>query len=169
MFSQYLKRVNRLAKLLLFFYSWEKVLKLCEVFSKNKKSLTTVDAQVIAVVRLCVVGGAGSAERADGGRTIEPRGAAAAATEGEQRCGDVASEVRERRRQRQIRRNGRMKRKFNAKIAELEAQLEAALAKASSLEKVKKRLQGEMDDLMVEVDKVSSYSILNVYAYSFTV
>jgi len=62
-----------------------------------------------------------------------------------------------------------LKRKFNAKIAELEAQLEAALAKASSLEKVKKRLQGEMDDLMVEVDKVSSYSILNVYAYSFTV
>jgi len=47
-----------------------------------------------------------------------------------------------------------LKRKFNAKIAELEAQLEAALAKASSLEKVKNRLQGEMDDLMVEVDKV---------------
>jgi len=47
-----------------------------------------------------------------------------------------------------------MKRKFNAKIAELEAQLEAALAKAASLEKVKNRLQGEMDDLMVEVDKV---------------
>jgi len=47
-----------------------------------------------------------------------------------------------------------LKRKYNAKIAELEAQLEAALAKAASLEKVKNRLQGEMDDLMVEVDKV---------------
>jgi len=47
-----------------------------------------------------------------------------------------------------------LKRKFNARIAELEAQLEAALAKAASLEKVKSRLQGEMDDLMAEVDKV---------------
>ena len=55
-----------------------------------------------------------------------------------------------------------MKRKFNAKIAELEAQLEAALAKASSLEKVKNRLQGEMDDLMVEVDKVRHRPVLNV-------
>jgi len=47
-----------------------------------------------------------------------------------------------------------LKRKFNARIAELEAQLEAALAKSASLEKVKSRLQGEMDDLMAEVDKV---------------
>jgi len=52
-----------------------------------------------------------------------------------------------------------LKRKYNAKIAELEAQLEAAMAKASSLEKVKNRLQGEMDDLMVEVDKVRYYLI----------
>lgn len=53
-----------------------------------------------------------------------------------------------------------LKRKFNARIAELEAQLEAALAKASSLEKVKNRLQGEMDDLMVEVDKVGYQSTI---------
>jgi len=58
-----------------------------------------------------------------------------------------------------------LKRKFNAKIAELEAQLEAALAKASSLEKVKNRLQGEMDDLMVEVDKVSPCQMLFSLCY----
>jgi len=61
-----------------------------------------------------------------------------------------------------------LKRKYNAKIAELEAQLEAALAKASSLEKVKNRLQGEMDDLMVEVDKVRYYLVLVVCGYFIT-
>lgn len=47
-----------------------------------------------------------------------------------------------------------LKRKFNAKIVELESQLEASQSKASSLEKVKSRLQGELDDLTVEVERV---------------
>lgn len=48
-----------------------------------------------------------------------------------------------------------LKRKMNAKLADAEAQLEAALAKVSSLEKVKHRLSGEMEDLMIEVERVS--------------
>ena len=48
-----------------------------------------------------------------------------------------------------------LKRKFNTKILELESQLDAAQSKASSLEKVKHRLQGEMDDLTVEVERVN--------------
>lgn len=49
-----------------------------------------------------------------------------------------------------------LKRKLNAKIQELESQLEAAQSKASSLEKVKTRLQGELEDLMVEVERVET-------------
>lgn len=48
------------------------------------------------------------------------------------------------------------KRKFNTKITELESQLEAAQSKASSLEKLKSRLNGELDDLAAEVERVSS-------------
>ena len=47
-----------------------------------------------------------------------------------------------------------LKRKMNAKIMELEAALEAAQAKASSMEKVKNRLQGELEDLTIEVERV---------------
>jgi len=47
-----------------------------------------------------------------------------------------------------------LKRKMNAKIMELEAQLEAAQSKASSMEKVKNRLQGELEDLTIEVERV---------------
>lgn len=50
-----------------------------------------------------------------------------------------------------------LKRKLNAKIQELESQLEAAHSKASSLEKVKVRLQGELEDLMVEVERVRNH------------
>ena len=48
-----------------------------------------------------------------------------------------------------------LKRKMNAKLAEAESQLEAALSKVSQLEKVKHRLNGEMEDLMIEVERVS--------------
>lgn len=48
-----------------------------------------------------------------------------------------------------------LKRKMNTKITELEAHLEASQAKASSLEKAKNRLQGELEDLNIEVERVS--------------
>jgi len=54
-----------------------------------------------------------------------------------------------------------IKRKFNTKINELEAQLEAAQSKVSGLEKVKNRLQGELEDLTVEVERVSQKN--NIY------
>jgi peptidoglycan hydrolase CwlO-like protein len=64
-----------------------------------------------------------------------------------------------------------MKRKFNVKITELEAQLEAAQSKVSSLEKLKNRLQGELDDLTVEVERVSKSSLdsesLSLYVFKY--
>ena len=42
-----------------------------------------------------------------------------------------------------------------AKVQEAEAQMEAAQSKCSSLEKAKHRLQGELEDVMVEVERVS--------------
>ncbi len=48
-----------------------------------------------------------------------------------------------------------LKRKMNAKIQELESQLEGALSKASGLEKVRNRLQGELEDVMIEMERVS--------------
>lgn len=47
-----------------------------------------------------------------------------------------------------------LKRKMNAKIMELETALEAAQTKATSMEKVKNRLQGELEDLTIEVERV---------------
>ena len=47
-----------------------------------------------------------------------------------------------------------LKRKMNAKVMELEAQLEAAQSKAANMEKVKSRLQGELEDLTIEVERV---------------
>ena len=47
-----------------------------------------------------------------------------------------------------------LKRKMNAKLQDLEEQLEAAQSRASQLEKTKTRLQGELEDTMVEVDRV---------------
>ena len=48
-----------------------------------------------------------------------------------------------------------LKRKMMAKVQEAEAQMEAAQSKCSSLEKAKHRLQGELEDVMVEVERVS--------------
>lgn len=48
-----------------------------------------------------------------------------------------------------------MKRKLGAKLQETEAQLEAALTKAASLDKNNKRLKGELEDLTIEVERVS--------------
>ncbi len=42
-----------------------------------------------------------------------------------------------------------------AKVQEAEAQMEAAQSRCSSLEKAKTRLQGELEDVMVEVERVS--------------
>ena len=46
-----------------------------------------------------------------------------------------------------------MKRKLNARLQEAEQQLEAAHTKINSLEKVKGRLNGEIEDLMIEVER----------------
>ena len=46
-----------------------------------------------------------------------------------------------------------LKRKLNARLQETEQQLEAALSKANSLEKAKNRLSGELEDLMLEVER----------------
>ncbi len=47
-----------------------------------------------------------------------------------------------------------LKRKMNAKLAEAESALEAAQSKASSLDKAKHRLQGELEDVMIEMERV---------------
>jgi peptidoglycan hydrolase CwlO-like protein len=46
------------------------------------------------------------------------------------------------------------RRKFNARINEVQEQLTEVLAKASNLEKIKQRLQSELDALSGEVEKV---------------
>jgi hypothetical protein len=48
------------------------------------------------------------------------------------------------------------KRKLAAKLTEAEEQVEAALNKCNALEKVKARLQGEVEDLMVDVERANS-------------
>ena len=48
------------------------------------------------------------------------------------------------------------KRRLAAKLTEAEEQVEAALAKCNSLEKVKARLQGEVEDLMVDVERANA-------------
>jgi len=47
-----------------------------------------------------------------------------------------------------------LKRKMNARITELESIAEAATTKAGSLEKVRNRLQGELEDVTAEVEQV---------------
>jgi len=60
-----------------------------------------------------------------------------------------------------------LKRKMNAKIMELEAQLEASQSKASSMEKAKNRLQGELEDLSIEVERVREFlCIFNYFVFS---
>lgn len=48
------------------------------------------------------------------------------------------------------------KRKLASKLAEAEEQVEAALTKCNALEKVKSRLQGEVEDLMVDVERANA-------------
>ncbi len=48
------------------------------------------------------------------------------------------------------------KRKLAAKLSEAEEQVEAALSKCNALEKVKSRLQGEVEDLMVDVERANA-------------
>jgi chromosome segregation ATPase len=48
------------------------------------------------------------------------------------------------------------KRKLAAKLTEAEEQVEAALNKCNALEKVKGRLQGEVEDLMVDVERANA-------------
>ncbi|CAF4778185.1 unnamed protein product, partial [Rotaria sp. Silwood2] len=48
------------------------------------------------------------------------------------------------------------KRKLPAKLTEPEEQVEAALNKCNALEKVKARLQGNVEDLMVDVERANA-------------
>ncbi len=48
-----------------------------------------------------------------------------------------------------------LKRKMTAKLQEAEGQVEAAQGKCNNLEKAKNRLQGELEDVMCEVERVS--------------
>ena len=48
-----------------------------------------------------------------------------------------------------------MKKKFTARLLETESQLEAALSKAASMDKANHRLRGELEDLSIEVERVS--------------
>ncbi len=52
------------------------------------------------------------------------------------------------------------KRKLAAKLTEAEEQVEAALNKCNSLEKVKVRLQGEVEDLMVDVERANASKLI---------
>jgi|JYMV01.1.fsa_nt_gi hypothetical protein len=47
------------------------------------------------------------------------------------------------------------RRKLTSRLLEAEQMAEAANAKVSGLEKAKNRLQGEIDDLIVEIERVS--------------
>lgn len=48
-----------------------------------------------------------------------------------------------------------MKKKLTARLIEAESQLEAALSKAASMDKANHRLRGELEDLSIEVERVS--------------
>lgn len=54
------------------------------------------------------------------------------------------------------------KRKLAAKLTEAEEQVEAALNKCNSLEKVKARLQGEVEDLMVDVERANASKLISI-------
>jgi hypothetical protein len=47
------------------------------------------------------------------------------------------------------------RRKFHIRIAEVQEQLTEVLTKASNLEKIKQRLQAELDKINDEIDKVN--------------
>merc|ERR1712002_349604 len=46
-----------------------------------------------------------------------------------------------------------LKKKLNSKVVEAESQLEASLLKASNLEKQKNRMQGELEDCVIEMER----------------
>jgi len=48
-----------------------------------------------------------------------------------------------------------MKKKFTARLMDTESQLEAALSKAVGLDKTNHRLRSELEDLTIEVERVS--------------
>jgi uncharacterized protein YpuA (DUF1002 family) len=52
------------------------------------------------------------------------------------------------------------RRKFNARINEIQEQLTEVLAKASNLEKTKQRLQGELDKLSGDIEKVNKSMLI---------
>ncbi len=54
------------------------------------------------------------------------------------------------------------KRKLAAKLSEAEEQVEAALNKCNALEKVKTRLQGEVEDLMVDVERANASKLIQI-------
>ena len=58
------------------------------------------------------------------------------------------------------------KRKLASKLTEAEEQVEAALNKCNALEKVKARLQGEVEDLMVDVERANSSKALSISIHS---
>ena len=53
------------------------------------------------------------------------------------------------------------RRKFNGRINEVQEQLTEVLAKASNLEKTKQRLQGELDKLNGDVEKVKTSDLFH--------
>ncbi len=55
------------------------------------------------------------------------------------------------------------KRKLAAKLTEAEEQVEAALNKCNALEKVKARLQGEVEDLMIDVERANASKLIKYF------
>lgn len=53
------------------------------------------------------------------------------------------------------------RRKLAAKLQETEEELASALSKASSAEKAKNRLAGELEDAMIDLEKVTISKIYN--------
>lgn len=51
------------------------------------------------------------------------------------------------------------RRKLTARLQEAEEAAETAQARAASLEKVKQRLQGEVEDLTIDLEKVFTHSL----------
>lgn len=50
------------------------------------------------------------------------------------------------------------RRKLTARLQEAEEAAEAAQARAASLDKIKQRLQGEVEDLTIDLEKVFTHS-----------
>ena len=62
------------------------------------------------------------------------------------------------------------KRKFNTKLSEAEEQVELALSKCNALEKVKNRLQNEVENLLIDVERANASAFsLNSFSSNFSV